>query len=268
MITSVHNPRIRQIKNLLANKKDRYAQRLFVIEGLRLVEDAFLCGVIPQFVLTGPDLSPRGEKIALDLYRKGVLVEGTTRKIMESISDTENPQGLLAIVPFLEKPIPADFHFAVLADTIRDPGNLGTILRSAAGAGVQAALLSPACVDPYNPKVVRAGMGAHFRLPVLQADWNDLAQILKQRPGQPALTVISTQAAGKKVYWEVDMKQPVCVVVSSEAEGTSLKAIELSDEFARIPMPGQIESLNAAAAASILMFEVVRQRSNAGGTQS
>jgi len=260
MITSPQNPRIKHIKALLARKKDRQEQRLFVIEGLRLVQDACIAGVVPRTVLAAPGLPPQGEKLVLECYRRGAQVDEVTWNVLQVLTDTENSQGILAVVPFLEAPVPARLTFAVLADTIRDPGNLGSILRSAAAAGAQAAFLSPACVDAYNPKVVRAGMGAHFRLPIFQMDWSEIRQVLKDRPGSPPLSVLEAESSGKRWYWTVDLTRPVCIMVSNEAEGTSLKGLELSDAAVSIPMPGKTESLNAAMAASILMFEVIRQR--------
>lgn len=260
MITSLQNPRIRQVKNLLSRKKDRQEQRQYVIEGLRLVGDALSAGVIPSLVLAAPDLPPLGQKSVLDLYRRGAQVEEVTWKIMESLTETETPQGLMAVVPFLEKGVPPDLDFALLLDTVSDPGNMGTILRSAAAAGVQAALLSPACVDAYNPKVVRAGMGAHFRIPVIRLDWDAIQAVLKRPDAGQPLWVLSSDMQGAHDFWDVEMKRPVCIMVSSEADGLSRKGIELADEFVRIPMPGHTESLNAASAASILLFEVVRQR--------
>jgi TrmH family RNA methyltransferase len=261
MITSSQNPRVKLIKGLLSRKKDRQEHRQFVIEGLRLVEDAVSCGVIPVHVLAAPDLPQRGQKLVLTLYRMGVQVDEVTWKVMEGLSDTETPQGILAVIPFPDPVLPVDLDFALLADTIRDPGNMGAILRSAAAAGVQAAFLSPACVDAFNPKVVRSGMGAHFRMPIYQMEWDEIRNALKERGTGKNLAVLSTEMAGSQIYWDVNLKRPVCIVVSSEADGISIKALELSDEYVQIPMPGKTESLNAAIAASILMFEVVRQRS-------
>jgi len=143
----------------------------------------------------------------------------------------------------------------LILDKIRDPGNLGTLLRSAQAAGVDLVLIPPETSDPFAPKVVRSGMGAHFRLPILHADWNEI----RARLGKTPVYLAETENAIP--CWETDFKSALALVVGGEAEGASPEARELASQNVVIPMPGGMESLNAAVAGSVLMFEVVRQRS-------
>jgi len=195
------------------------------------------------------------------LEETGAEVIDVAGHVLASLSDTETPQGILAVMPFPTFAVPGVLDFVVIADTLRDPGNLGTILRTAAAAGAQAVVLSPATADPYSPKVVRAGMGAHFRLPLfLSQDWAELRSTIQQLGGEQPLRVCTASALGNTNLWEYDFRQPVAIMVSNEAVGTSLEGIKLTNDWVGIPMPGNVESLNAAIAAGILMFEVVRQR--------
>jgi len=153
--------------------------------------------------------------------------------------------------------LPEPLDFVLICDNLRDPGNLGTLLRSAAAAGVQTALLSPGTTDAFAPKVVRAGMGAHFRLPVQHLSWGEIRDLCKHN----GLRLFLAEAAEGAAAWDLDLRQPLALMVGSEAEGATPEAMALAAQPVRIPMPGQSESLNAAVAASILLFEIVRQRS-------
>jgi TrmH family RNA methyltransferase len=143
----------------------------------------------------------------------------------------------------------------LIPDQIRDPGNLGTLLRTAAAAGVQAVFIPPETTDPFAPKVVRAGMGAHFRLPILSLSWD---QLQVQVDG---MSVYLSDAEGEKPCWEVDFTRPTALVIGGEADGASVEVRQLAAEMIRIPMPGHMESLNAGVAGAVLLYEVIRQRS-------
>ena len=145
--------------------------------------------------------------------------------------------------------------FILIPDQIRDPGNLGTLLRTAAAAGVQAVFIPPETTDPFAPKVVRAGMGAHFRLPILSMTWDQLSVRVQ------GMSVFLSDAVSEKSCWEVDFTHPTALVIGGEADGASAQAHSLATEMICIPMPGHMESLNAGAAGAVLMYEVVRQRS-------
>ncbi|MGE5123438.1 MAG: TrmH family RNA methyltransferase, partial [Acidobacteriaceae bacterium] len=155
-------------------------------------------------------------------------------------------------------PLPAELDFLLILDGIRDPGNLGTILRTAAAARIQAVLLAPGNVDAFAPKVLRAGMGAHFRLPIHQLGWAHIEQLLAGSPG--GMRIYLADAAGGIPYTRADFRTPLALLVGGEAAGAGHEAFSLASEKVQIPMPGGSESLNAGIAAGILLFEVVRQR--------
>lgn len=257
MITSTHNSKIQQVRALLGQKKARDEARSFVVEGVRLSEEALAAGWRSSLVLVSSELNERGRLVVDGFSGQGVEVEEVDSRLFDSLSDTETSQGLLAVLPQLVLALPESLDFVLIADQVRDPGNLGTLLRTAAAAGVQAVLLGPGTVDVYSPKVVRTGMGAHFRLPVFNLDWQAILKIC-----HPGLKIYLAEAGSGAACWQLDLRQPVALVVGGEADGAGPEARQAADGLVKIPMPGQSESLNAAVAASILMFEIVRQRFN------
>ncbi len=258
MITSAQNPKIRLVRVLLGRRKEREENNAFVVEGVRLVEEALGAGCSPRFVLYSEQLSERGHETVQAFARQGIEVEEISAPLMNSSAGTEAPQGILAVLPLPEPTLPARLDFLLIADELRDPGNLGTLLRSASAAGVQAVALTPGTTDAFNPKVVRAGMGAHFRLPILSLDWPEIRSLAQER----SLALYLADAEGGKPGWQLDLRAPTGLVVGGEAEGASRAARQYVDGVITIPMPGHIELLNAAIAGSILLFEVVRQRNS------
>jgi TrmH family RNA methyltransferase len=173
---------------------------------------------------------------------------------MQAASDTQTPQGLLAVLPITPRLLPTDPTFILILDQIRDPGNLGTILRTAAAAGADVLVLPPETADPYAPKVVRAAMGAHFRLPIHTLSWEEL------RTFTAPLHIYLADAGGTVTHTKTDFTHPLALIIGGESHGASEEVKALNPTPIRIPMPGKTESLNAAIAAGILIFEVVRQR--------
>jgi TrmH family RNA methyltransferase len=149
--------------------------------------------------------------------------------------------------------------FLLVIDQVRDPGNLGTILRTAVAAGVQAVFCTPGSVDAWSPKVVRSAMGAHFFVPIVQKSWVEISELCKTQ--QQPLTSYLAESADGQPLWNADLKNPVALVIGGAADGASPEVKTGVAAFINIPMPGGFESLNAAVAASIILFEVVRQRS-------
>jgi RNA methyltransferase, TrmH family len=180
----------------------------------------------------------------------------TSSDLLQRISETDQPQGILAIMPIPHLVSPNHLDFILVLDSIRDPGNAGTILRTAAAAGVQAVWLAPGCTDVYAPKVMRSAMGAHFHLAIEMKTWQEIAELADVNRIQLYLA----DSAGGKAHHTVDLSQPVGLVICNEAEGPSTGARAAVKQLIHIRMPGEFESLNAGIAAAILMFEVVRQR--------
>ena len=259
---------------LAGRPKERREAGAFLAEGVRLVEDAFAANWPFRFVLYSDDLSERGKKLVAKLEEKKVEIEKVESELLQSLSETETSQGILAVLEFTNLPITNSPNFILIPDAIRDPGNLGTLLRSADAAGVQAVLIPPETTDAFAPKVVRAGMGAHFRLPIQNMSWEEIQEFTSS-PHRSSTTSpkskmdLGEAEGGLKIFiadmdgqscWETDFKSPLALVVGGEAEGASDEARKLANAFVKIPMAGKTESLNAAVAGSVLMFEVTRQR--------
>jgi len=256
MITSSQNPKLKLARALLGRPKERRAAGAFVAEGVRLVEEAALSGWPFRFVLHTEALSERGEALIEKLKTKNVDCETVDERLLQSLSDTGNTQGIIAILDYSLFPVPPILDFVLIPDQIRDPGNLGMLLRTAAAAGVQAVLIPPETTDAFAPKVVRAGMGAHFRLPIHAMEWEEIRRISESAK----LKVWLADMEGRSC-WQADLRAPLALIVGGEAEGASAQASKLADEQLCVPMPGRVESLNAGVAGAVLMFEVVRQRS-------
>lgn len=255
MITSSQNPKLKLVRALLGRVKERREAGAFVAEGVRLVEEAVNSNWGFRFALYDETLSERGTLNVKRLTLLGVECDEVLPSLMKSLSETESPQGILAVLNLTPISYPASPNLILIPDQLRDPGNLGALIRSADAAGVDAALIPPETTDPFAPKVVRAGMGAHFRLPIIPMGWDEI-----QRVGESAkLKVMIADMEGESC-WETDLRPPLALIVGGEAEGASEQARRLASQKISIPMAGRAESLNAAAAGSVLMFEVMRQR--------
>ena len=255
MISSSQNPKIKLARALTGRPKERREAEAFLAEGVRLVEEAVSSNWGFQFVLYDETLSERGRKLVERLEAKKVEVEKVKSELLQSLSDTETPQGILAVLQLVNLPITNSPNFILIPDSIRDPGNLGTLLRGADAAGVQAVLIPPETTDAFAPKVVRSGMGAHFRLPIQTMSWDEIKQVGKLASLKVYLADMNGQSC-----WQMDFRQPLALIVGGEAEGASKQAHELAYASVKIPMAGKTESLNAAVAGSVLIFEVMRQR--------
>jgi RNA methyltransferase, TrmH family len=255
MITSTHNSKIQLVRSLLGRSKERREAGAFVAEGVRLLEDALRAKWPFRFVLIGETLNERGKELVTELRGRGADIEVVADNLMQSVGETESSQGILAVLEYSALPVPKALSFALILDQIRDPGNLGTLLRTGAAAGVEAVFLPPETADAWAPKVVRAGMGAHFVLPIQALNWDEI------RTRTRGLQIHLADMEGAVSCWEADFRSPLALIVGGEAEGASLPAREMATGRVSIPMPGRTESLNAAAAGAILMYEVLRQRS-------
>jgi TrmH family RNA methyltransferase len=257
MITSPHNPRIKLLRALAGRPKERREAGAFLAEGVRLVEDAFAAGWSFQFVLFSADASNRAKKLVEQMRFSGIETEEVSPAVLRSGSETETTQGLVAVLKLPDTQLSSDavLTFLLIPDQIRDPGNLGTIIRTAAAAGAQAVFIPPETTDPFAPKVVRAGMGAHFRIPILMLSWDEI------RAHNAGLTTFLADSNGDISCWQADFRQPLALIIGGEADGASQPAKDMTNLVVNIPMPGKIESLNAGVAGAVLMFEVVRQRS-------
>lgn len=207
------------------------------------------------------------EKFLADKSHKAMMtgikkVEVVSDDVLKAMSDTQTPQGILALVKQYEYQVedilhmPGQAHLMIL-ETIQDPGNLGTILRAGEGAGVTGVIMNSTTADIYNPKVIRSTMGSIYRVPFVYVD--DLRATLKLLKKQN-IHLYAAHLAGKNSYDEEDYKGATGFLIGNEANGLEDETAGLADTLIRIPMLGKVESLNAAVASSILMFEAARQR--------
>jgi TrmH family RNA methyltransferase len=262
MITSVHNPRVQEVRKLQAQAKMRREEHAFVVEGVRLAEEALAAGWEAKLVMYTDQLDERGMALVEQFKMRSVPAEQVSQPVMKALSETETPQGLLVVLNLNLIPMPSSLNFLLILDGLRDPGNLGTILRTAAAARVQGVVLAPGCADAWSPKVLRAGMGAHFRVPIQALRWDEISRLVKGT--SMLIKVYLADSAAGLPYAGADFLSPLALIVGGEASGAGSEAAFLADAKVHIPMPGGSESLNAAIAASIILFEVLRQR----GTKS
>jgi TrmH family RNA methyltransferase len=257
LITSRKNSRIQRVKKILSSSSYRQSEKSFVIEGVRLVEEAIASGWTLRELYTSANLNQRGRSLAVDAVKTGCCWMEVSDEVMAEISDTETPQGIVAVLTFQILPLPEKLDFILILDAIRDPGNVGTILRTAGAAGVDAVLTASETADPFSPKVLRSGMGAQLKLPIRYCTWEEISAMIHAQAGMK--TILADIGEGS-VLWEVPLRQAIAIIISNEASGPSPAARDLADNIITIPMPGNCESLNAAIAASLLIYEVLRQR--------
>ncbi|HVI39421.1 MAG TPA: RNA methyltransferase [Anaerovoracaceae bacterium] len=262
LITSGEN-QIFKAAAQLKQKKYRDEQEKYLIEGPNLIREALSNGGEIEMMIRSEDFNPE-EIVNAPM---AVMSSGLFRKL----SDTENPQGIMAVVKkriyseeefFSPKPVDAynkktAASNLIVLDRLQDPGNIGTILRTADAAGYMGAILLKGTADIYSPKIVRAAAGSLFRLPVLMADTPEqVIRILKQHKKK----VICTTPNCNRFYYDIDLKENAAVIIGNEGNGVCDEFMSHSDILIKIPMMGSIESLNAAVSAGILMYESVRQR--------
>lgn len=262
-ITSTKNPRVREWKQL-RERKGRRRQNCYLIEGVRLVEAALCSSAsVETLVFDGDSGLPDRIQALLrreQQHRLQPEMIGVTAAVLSEVSDTETPQGIAAVVRMpLSSPewlLSAEKPLVLAADGVQDPGNLGTMIRCADAVGADAVLVGKGCVDIYNPKTVRSTMGSLFHLPVLEAD---LQEWLPQAAAQGVQIVIAALESSINCY-EADLDKASCIVIGNEANGVRPELRAYASPAVRIPMKGAAESLNAAMAATVLLFEAARQR--------
>jgi len=252
VITSIHHDQAKYVRSL-ARRQVRQREGRFVVEGTRLAEEVVRAGVRPALVFYAEAwaASPAGRRLLPMLRPADQGDWPVSEAVLAASSDTESPQGVLAVVPFLSiAPRPG---LILILDQIRDPGNMGAILRSAEASGARQVILAPGTEDLYNTKEERGAMGAHFRLPVTILDWPAIAGRVAGR------AVWLADAAGETACDRVDWTVPSALIVGGEAAGAGDQATALATRRVSIPMAGGAESLNAAMAATVILFEAARQ---------
>lgn len=256
MITSTSNVQVKRLLQLQRKSKARNEEQIFLAEGLRMFLEV-PAERVQKVYISETLYNKKKQELNLDRFSVEILSD----TVFQYVSDTKTPQGILCIVQQkkydidellkLENP-----HFIVL-DNLQDPGNLGTIVRTAEGAGVNAVFLSRESVDIYNPKTIRSTMGSIYRMPVIYVD--NLLQLLSLFR-QKGIKSYAAHLNGENSYDKENYQSGTAILIGNEGNGLRDEVASLADVWVQIPMQGQVESLNAAIAASILMFEVYRQR--------
>lgn len=258
-ITSSQNSRIKLARALLSSRKERENYHSYIVEGVRLSEEALNAGADLQFALYSGQLSERGSKIIEALIEKNVEVEEVEDGLLTRISDTRTSQGILLVLSIPNFDPKTDNQNILILDQISDPGNLGTLLRSAAGFGFYTVIATPGSVDFYSPKVVRSAMGAHLKCSLLVKEVDEIKDFCKFK-NHPSLEIILAESQASQSCWERDLSTPLGLVIGSEAAGPTDSLKSISDSAVTIPMLSGSESFNAAVSGSILMYEIYRQR--------
>lgn len=276
MITSSSNQQIKDIMQLQKKSKTRWLQRVFVVEGPRMVAETPR-ELVQKVYLSesfwrekssedraGAGIEPNSggiKDIDWKLWLENYEYEIVSDSVFSAISDTKTPQGILCLMRMPEYALAdllkSDCPHLLLLESIQDPGNLGTMLRTGEGAGVDGIIMNRSTVDLFNPKVIRATMGSLYRVPfVLVDDLAEAAETLKRH----GITLYAAHLKGTETYDTPDYTKGTAFLIGNEGNGLSDETAALADAYIRIPMEGKVESLNAAIAATLLMYEVHRQR--------
>lgn len=258
MITSFGNQRVKQIVQWQTKAKERKKDNIFLAEGLKMFEEAPDAMIKEVYIIEETLRKIQGE-MRQKLERNGY--ETVSEEVFRKMSDTQTPQGILTVLRrpeyYLEELLKIPNPMFMLLEDLQDPGNLGTILRTGEGAGVTALIMTKSTVDIFNPKTIRATMGSIFRVPFLYVDSIEDTMLSLHNAG------IKTYAAhlkGDTYYDSFSFKEGTAFLIGNEGNGLKKNTADMASAYLKIPMEGRVESLNAAVAACLLMYEVHRQR--------
>jgi TrmH family RNA methyltransferase len=255
LIQSRDNPFFKELAKLSGSSRQRGKVKQALLDGAHLLAAYLDAGMLPQHILLNTAALHDAEITALLARMGDVPVTQLDDKLFAELSELKTPTGILALidVPQPDRPI-SQSRFALLLEDIQDPGNLGSMLRSAAAAGCDTVFLSAGCADAWSPKVLRAAMGGHFALCIYeQQDLTGVAQVFN---GMLLATILQATHS----LYDCDLRGNVAFLVGNEGAGLSIELLNLATQKITIPMQGKVESLNVAAATAICLFEVVRQR--------
>jgi len=252
-ITSLQNPRIQALR-ALQDKKRRQGSGRFLVEGGKIVEEALAHTVVHTVVVEEGKIE-HFAKLLEAFHAANVQVILSPRHVLEALCDTKTPQGIVAEADMPVQRMASGYLVAM--DGVQDPGNVGAILRTADAAGFDGALLGPTCADPFGAKALRASMGSVFRVPVLQTEgFADKLAVLRE----DGYAVLSSQLDGQDFFARGSLPPKLALVIGSEAEGVSAQVSGLATHRLRLPMKGGAESLNAAVAAGVMLYDLARER--------
>lgn len=258
MLTSIQNPLVKQMRKL-HSAKERHKQQLFLLEGTHLLEEACAVDYPLVTVCCTPEWQDRHQQLWEEAKLRAQRAELVSPQVLEAIATTVQPDGVVATAQrAATEPTGVPMSsLGLVLETVQDPGNLGTMIRTAAGAGADGLWLSADSVDLDNPKVLRSSAGQWFRLPM--AVIPTLATEVSQCRAQ-GMQVVATMPNATLSYWEVDLRRPTVILLGNEAAGLTSELASLADVHVKIPLYRGVESLNVAVAAALMLYEAQRQR--------
>lgn len=262
MITSTANPRVKNLIQLQKKSKVRREQQCFVVEGVKMVLEAPVERLKAVYMSESFAKDEKQRRAVETKARSaGCFPEIFSDRVFKEASDTMTPQGVMAVISMKtwdwKSLFRGERRLILILESLQDPGNLGTILRTGEGAGIDGVILNHTSVDPYMPKVIRSTMGSIYRVPIAVAE--DLEPVVS-RLKDSGVRVFAAHLKGRKSYYEQDYLKDTCFMIGNEANGLSEPLAQMATDYIRIPMSGQVESLNAGVAAALLMYEAKRQR--------
>ncbi len=260
MITSLSNPRVKQVVQWQSKAKERKKDGIFLVEGIKMYEEAPESAIKETYILEETLERVKGTSVADKLAKTGYEV--VSKDVFLKMSDTQTPQGILCVVKRpqfdLEKLLQTENPLFVVLEDLQDPGNLGTIVRTGEGAGVTAVFMSKNTVDIYNPKTIRATMGSIYRVPHIYIE--DIGELL-EKLHKAAVKTYAAHLKGENYYSSFSFREGTAFLIGNEGSGLKKDTADKADFYLKIPMEGQVESLNAGIATALLMYETHRQRS-------
>ena len=265
MITSTSNQQMKNISALLKKSKERRVSKTFVVEGPRMVAETPVDKLKSVYVADSFAQNTDNKRILEEIQGKctqaNSIYEIVADNVFKSVSDTQTPQGIMAVVAMpeysLEQLLDGEKTHLLILESIQDPGNLGTMVRTGEGAGVTGIIMNKTTVDLFNPKTIRSTMGSIYRVPFYVTE--DLGETMKELQKQ-GISLYAAHLKGQHSYDEEDYTKASGFLIGNEGNGLSNEIADLADTYIKIPMEGQVESLNAAISATLLMYEANRQR--------
>lgn len=265
MITSTSNQQMKNISALLKKSKERKNTKTFVVEGPRMVVETPVDKLKSVYVAEGFTQNTDNKQILKEIQKKceqaNAVYEVVADPVFKSVSDTQTPQGIMAVVAMpeytLEQLLDGEKTHLLILESIQDPGNLGTMVRTGEGAGVTGIIMNKTTVDLFNPKTIRSTMGSIYRVPFYVAE--DLPALMGELQTK-GISLYAAHLKGEHSYDEEDYTSGCGFLIGNEGNGLSDEIANLADTYIKIPMEGQVESLNAAISATLLMYEANRQR--------
>ncbi|MGG7058623.1 TrmH family RNA methyltransferase [Clostridium nigeriense] len=240
----------------LKERRFRDKEGLFILEGLRLIEEAIKANMDIEYIIISKDYENKFNGVLLENNISSNKINILANNLFMQVASTENPQGIIAVIKKNDKKKDLIGDFFLICDKVQDPGNLGTIIRTAHAAGVDGIVLTKGTVDIYNDKTIRSTMGSIFYVPIFYDD-KDFTIIRNLK--KDGFSLVATSLKESRNFFEEDLKGKIVLAVGNEGNGISDELFELADKKVKIPMPGGAESLNVSIATSIILFEKVRQ---------